>query len=68
MPITPNGYSIAKETTMKRFLKNVFAVLQKSNESKPAVRLKRPCPAPLLELRSQVKAGSFQWGIGRGID
>jgi hypothetical protein len=46
---------------MKRFLKNVLAVLKKSNESKPAVRTERPGPTPLLEVRSQVKAGS--WSI-----
>jgi hypothetical protein len=53
---------------MKRFLKNVFAVLKKSNESKPPARPNRPSSTPLLDVRSQVKAGSFQWGAGRGID
>jgi hypothetical protein len=42
---------------MKRFLKSVFAILKKSNESKSATALKRPSPTPALEVRSQVKAG-----------
>ena len=42
---------------MKRFLNNVFAVLRKTNECKPATRPERPSPTPMLEVRSQVKAG-----------
>jgi len=42
---------------MKRFLNNVFAVLRKTNESKPSTRPERPSPTPMLEVRSQVKAG-----------
>jgi hypothetical protein len=53
----PIGCSAAKETMMKRFLNNVFAVLRKTNESKPATRPERPSPTPMLEVRSQVKAG-----------
>jgi hypothetical protein len=52
---------------MKRFLKSVFAILKKTNESKSAAAPKRPSPTPALEMRSQVKAGSLQWGSGRGI-
>jgi len=62
----PNGCSAAKETAMKRFLKNVFAIMRKTNESKPSACSQRPNPTPLVEVRSQVKAGSFQWGVGRG--
>jgi hypothetical protein len=59
-------YSTAKETTMKRFLKSMFAGLRKKNEPKSAEACKRSNPAPLLEVRSQVKAGtSFQWGVRR---
>jgi hypothetical protein len=43
---------------MKRFLKNVFAILMKSNENKPAARPKGPHPTPGLGVRSQVKAGT----------
>jgi hypothetical protein len=51
---------------MKRFLKNVFAILKKTNEPKSAKAPQRPSPAPGVEVRSQVKAGtSFSWGIGR---
>jgi hypothetical protein len=53
----PIGCSAAKETTMKRFLNNVFAVLRKTNETKPVTRPERPSPTPMLEVRSQVKAG-----------
>jgi hypothetical protein len=42
---------------MNRFLKSVFAVLKKTNEPKSAQAAKRP--TPLLEVRSQVKAGSY---------
>jgi hypothetical protein len=51
---------------MKRFLKNMFAIMRKTNESKPSACSQRPNPTPLVEVRSQVKAGSFQWGVGRG--
>jgi hypothetical protein len=44
---------------MKRFLKSVFAILNKTNETKSTAAPKRPSPTPLLEVRSQVKAGSF---------
>ena len=63
-PRNLSGWSTAKETTMKRFLKNVFAVLRKTNEPKSAEAAKRPSPTPLLEVRSQVKAGSFSLGSG----
>jgi hypothetical protein len=56
-PHDPNSCAAAKETTMKRFLKSVFAMLRKTNEAKPAGRPERPNPTPLLEVRSQVKAG-----------
>jgi len=54
-----SGYSVAKETTMKRFLKNVFAILRKTEQTGSAGRPERPNPTPLLEVRSQVKAGGF---------
>jgi hypothetical protein len=57
-----NGCTAAKETTMKRFLKSMFAVLKKTTEPKSAEAAKRPGPTPPLEVRSQVKAGSFSWG------
>ena len=50
---------------MKRFLKNVFAVLGKTNEAKSAEAPKRPSPTPALEVRSQVKAGEIhRWTAG----
>ena len=52
---------------MKRFLKSVFAILKKTNESKSVASTKRPNRTPSLEVRSQIKAGSLQWGAGRGI-
>jgi hypothetical protein len=60
-----NGCSAARETTMKRFLESVFVVLRKTNEGKSTEAPRRLIPAPALEVRSQVKAGSFQWGVGR---
>jgi hypothetical protein len=42
---------------MKRFLKTLSAVLKKSKEAKPAACSERPNSTPLLEVRSQVKAG-----------
>ena len=51
---------------MKRFLKNVFAILKKTNETKRAAGHERQKLTPSLQVQSQVKAGgSFQWGIGR---
>jgi hypothetical protein len=47
---------------MKRFLQSLFAILKKTNETKSAAAPKRPSATPLLEVRSQVKAGS--WSIG----
>jgi hypothetical protein len=47
---------------MKRFLKNVFAVLRKTNDVKDLARPERPSAAPLLEVRSQVKAGTLLSG------
>jgi hypothetical protein len=44
---------------MKRFLKNVFAILRKTEQIGSAGRTERPNPTPLLEVRSQVKAGSY---------
>ena len=44
---------------MKRFLKNVFAILRKTEQTGSAARTERPNPTPLLEVRSQVKAGSY---------
>jgi hypothetical protein len=44
---------------MKRFLKSMFAILKKTNEPKSAATPKRPSATPLLEVRSQVKAGSY---------
>jgi hypothetical protein len=65
-PKIPNGCAAAKETTMKRFLQSVFAILRKTKETKSPGRPARQNPTPALEVRSQVKAGtSFQWGIGR---
>jgi hypothetical protein len=52
---------------MKRFLMSLFAVLRKTNEAKSAQTSRRSSPTSALEVRSQVKAGSFQWGVGRGI-
>jgi hypothetical protein len=48
---------------MKRFLKNVFAILRKTSEAKSAKAPQRPSPAPGLEVRSQVKAGSWSMGV-----
>jgi hypothetical protein len=42
---------------MKRFLKKVFAILRKTNDTKPAARPERPTAMPVLGVRSQVKAG-----------
>jgi hypothetical protein len=52
---------------MKRFLKSVFAILKKTNESKSAAAPKRPSATPLLEVRSQVKAGIEvgSWNFGQ---
>jgi len=49
---------------MKRFLKNVFSILKRTNEAKCAKAPKGPSPTPSLEVRSQVKAGlqPFSWG------
>jgi hypothetical protein len=58
-PHKPNGSVAAKETTMKRFLQSVFAIPRMSNETKSAASPKRPSTTPLLEVRSQVKAGEF---------
>jgi hypothetical protein len=44
---------------MKRFLKNVFAILKKTNEPKIASAAGRPTATPVLGVRSQVKAGQF---------
>jgi hypothetical protein len=52
-----------EETTMKQFLKSMFAVLRKTNEAKTAKALKHPSPTPALELRSQVKAGMKNFSI-----
>jgi hypothetical protein len=49
---------------MKRFLKSVFAILKKTNETKSVAAPKRPSATPLLEVRSQVKAGSWSMGSG----
>ena len=54
-----NGCSAAKETTMKRFFKSVFAIVRKTEQTGSAGRPERPNPTPLLEVRSQVKAGGF---------
>jgi hypothetical protein len=58
-PTILNGCSPARETTMNRFLKNVLAILKKTNEPKSVGRAERPSPTPGLAVRSQVKAGSF---------
>jgi hypothetical protein len=48
---------------MQRFLKNVIAVLKKTNHAKPAECREHPNRTPLPRVRSQVKAGmSFSWG------
>jgi hypothetical protein len=46
---------------MKRFFKSVLELLRKTNATKPAGRLERPNPTPLLEVRSQVKAGTIKF-------
>jgi hypothetical protein len=51
--------STAEEATMKRWLGKVFALLRKSNQTRPAVPTERPGRAPALEVRTQVKAGSY---------
>jgi hypothetical protein len=51
---------------MKRFLQSLTAVLKKKQGAKTSACSQRPNPTPLVEVRSQVKAGSFQWGVGRG--
>jgi hypothetical protein len=58
-PRNPNGCSVAKETTMKRFLKSLTAVLKKRHEAKSVEASKRPSPTLVLEVRTQVKAGSL---------
>ena len=52
---------------MKVFLKNVFAILRKTNAAKSPRRPERPSATPALGVRSHAKAGvsSCQWGIGR---
>jgi hypothetical protein len=50
---------------MKRFLKSLTAVLKKTKEAKLAEAPKRPNPTPLLEVRSQVKAGCPGAGAGK---
>jgi hypothetical protein len=47
---------------MKKLLKSVFAILRKSDEARPPVRTERPERAPALEVRTQVKAGSWNMG------
>ena len=44
---------------MKRFLKSMFKILRKTEQNRSAGRPERPNPTPLLEVRSQVKAGSW---------
>jgi hypothetical protein len=51
---------------MKRFLKSLFAILKKTNESKSAATPKRPSATPLLQVSSQVKAGVGSWSMGGG--
>jgi hypothetical protein len=46
------------ETTMKRFLNNVFAALKRTSEPRTADRPQRPSPTPVLEVRSRIKAGT----------
>jgi hypothetical protein len=56
-PLNPIGSLAAKETTMKAFLKNVFATLRKTNAAKSPRHPERPSATPALGVRSQVKAG-----------
>ena len=50
---------------MKRFLQSLTAVLKKTKEAKLAACSQRPNPTPLLEVRSQVKAGEIhRWTAG----
>jgi hypothetical protein len=56
-PYNSNGCAAAKETTMKRFLQSVFAILKKTNKPKSVAAPKPLSATPLLEVRSQVKAG-----------
>ena len=44
---------------MIRFLQNVFAILRKTEQTESTGRPERPNPTPLHEVRSQVKAGSW---------
>jgi hypothetical protein len=44
---------------MNRFLKSVFAILKKTNAAKVAEAPERSRRAPVLEVRSQVKAGAI---------
>jgi hypothetical protein len=44
---------------MKRILKNMFAIVRKTEQTGSAGRPERPNPTPLLEVRNQVKAGSY---------
>jgi hypothetical protein len=48
---------------MRRFLKNVFAILRKAEQTGSANRPERPNPTPLLEVRSQVKAGTYDIAV-----
>jgi hypothetical protein len=55
---------------MKRFLKNVFAILRKTNDNKAAARPERLNPTPFPKVQSCIKAGSYANtggpGTGRG--
>jgi hypothetical protein len=42
---------------MKRFLQSVFPILRETNRPKSAAAPRRPSATPLLEVRTQVKAG-----------
>jgi hypothetical protein len=52
---------------MKRFLQSVFAIPRMTNETKSAAVPKQPSVTPLLEVRSQVKAGIqvTSWNFGQ---
>ena len=51
---------------MKRFLQSLTAVLKTTKEAKLAACSQRPNPTPLLEVRSQVKAGLGRNSLDNG--
>jgi hypothetical protein len=51
-----------------QLLKSVFAILQKTEQTESTGRPERPNPTPLLEVRSQVKAGVSEIVVTKPTD